>query len=35
MIIGRESKIFSNTTGIVSHAIEHRGEKPYKCSHCD
>ena len=35
MIIGRNGKIFSNNTGLVSHAIEHRGEKPYKCSHCD
>ena len=35
MIIGRNSKIFSNNTGLVSHTIEHRGEKPYKCSCCD
>ena len=35
MIIGRDSKIFSNDTGLGSHAIEHRGEKPYKSSHCD
>ena len=35
MIVARNNKIFSNNTGLVSHSIERRGEKPYKCSHCD
>ena len=35
MMIRKNNKIFSNNTGLVSHRIEHTGEKPKKCSHCD
>ena len=35
MIVARNNKIFSNNTGLVSHMVEHTGEKLYKCSHCD